>query len=89
MAVVPRYPRDLEAWTEVSVDHIKASIENALATGPFGSSIGSRFFEHNGVPVIRGRQSCERRAHILVDDDLVFVSEAKATEFQRSAVFKG
>ena len=33
-----------EGWHEVTVEELKAPTDNALSTGPFGSSIGSRFF---------------------------------------------
>ena len=89
MEVKPRYRGECESWTEATVDHIKASTENALSTGPFGSSIGSQFFENRGVPVIRGSNLANDGRTYLIDDGLIFVSEAKATEFRRSAVFQG
>ena len=89
MEVKPRYRGERESWTEATVDHIKASTENALSTGPFGSSIGSQFFENRGVPVIRGSNLANDGRTCLIDDGLIFVSEAKATEFRRSAVFQG
>ena len=89
MEVKPRYRGECESWTEATVDHIKASTENALSTGPFGSSIGSQFFENSGVPVIRGSNLANDGRTYLIDDGLIFVSEAKATELRRSAVFQG
>ena len=89
MEVKLRYRGEFESWTEATVDHIKASTENALSTGPFGSSIGSQFFEDRGVPVIRGSNLANDGRTYLIDDGLIFVSEAKATEFRRSAVFQG
>ena len=76
-------------WSEVTVDDIKASTDNALATGPFGSSIGSQFFMRSGVPIIRGSNLANDGHTQLIDDDFVFLSEMKATEFRRSAVFQG
>ena len=89
MEVKPRYRGECVSWTEATVDHIKASTENALSTGPFGSSIGSQFFENSGVPVIRGSNLANDGRTYLIDDGLIFVSEAKATELRRSAVFQG
>jgi type I restriction enzyme S subunit len=76
-------------WHEVTVEDLKASTENALATGPFGSSIGSRFFLKQGIPVIRGGNLSNDGSTQLIDDGFVFVSEAKATECRRSIVIKG
>jgi type I restriction enzyme S subunit len=89
MDVVPKYQGRPETWVEVTVDDIKATTENALATGPFGSSISSRFFVGSGVPVIRGSNLANDGRTYLVDDGFVFLSEAKATEFKRSSVFNG
>jgi type I restriction enzyme S subunit len=76
-------------WREVAVEEIKAQSENALATGPFGSSIGSRFFEDSGVPVIRGSNLSEDIGTRLNDQGLVFLSPDKAREFSRSTVRDG
>jgi hypothetical protein len=37
-----------------SIQDLAADRQSALATGPFGSSIGSKTFQDEGVPVIRG-----------------------------------
>ena len=76
-------------WREVAVEEIKAQSENALATGPFGSSIGSRFFAGSGVPVIRGSNLSEDIGVRLNDQGLVFLSLDKAREFSRSTVRDG
>ena len=78
-----------EGWHEVTVEELKAPTDNALSTGPFGSSIGSRFFEPHGVPVIRGGNLATDGSTRLIDDGFVFVSEAKAREFRRSVVTSG
>jgi type I restriction enzyme S subunit len=79
----------LSEWREVSVDEIKAPSENALATGPFGSSIGSRFFKATGIPVIRGSNLSEDIGTRLNDEGLVFLTPDKAQEFSRSTVREG
>ena len=76
-------------WRTVTVEEIKAPSENALATGPFGSSISSKFFVDSGVPVIRGSNLSEDVGVRLNDRGLVFVSSEKAKEFSRSTVRKG
>jgi type I restriction enzyme, S subunit len=76
-------------WREVTVEDIKAESENALATGPFGSSIGSRFFANAGIPVIRGSNLSEDVGIRLNDRGLVFLRPDKAREFARSTVREG
>lgn len=76
-------------WREVTVEEIKAESENALATGPFGSSIGSRFFTGTGVPVIRGSNLSEDIGTRLNNHGLVFLSPEKARQFARSTVREG
>ncbi len=71
------------------MDDLVASTENALATGPFGSSIGSRFFLESGVPVIRGSNLTNDGHTFLIEDDFVFVSEEKAREFRWSTAHRG
>ena len=76
-------------WIKVTVEDIKSSCPNALATGPFGSSISSKFFQDYGVPVIRGGNLSENINLRLIDENLVFLSKEKAQEFKRSIVRKG
>lgn len=76
-------------WREVTVEELKARSENALATGPFGSSIGSRFFVEDGVPVIRGSNLSGDVGTRLIDIGLVFLTAKKAREFGRSLVRDG
>lgn len=78
-----------EDWEYLYVDELKNSSENALSTGPFGSSISSKFFQKTGIPVIRGSNLSTDGATRLKEDDFVFVSEEKAFEFRRSCVFPG
>jgi type I restriction enzyme S subunit len=76
-------------WREVTVEDVKAQTDNALATGPFGSSIGSRFFTSSGIPVIRGSNLSDDIGTRLKDEGLVFLSREKAQEFSRSTVREG
>ena len=79
----------MEDWRIVRVADVAARSSNALATGPFGSSIGSRFFRRSGVPVIRGGNLSADSAIRINDDDLVFLAPEKAAEFSRSTVRRG
>ena len=53
--------------------------------GPFGSDIKTDNFVDTGVPVIRGGNL----THGFVDDNFVFVSEAKADELRNANAFPG
>jgi type I restriction enzyme S subunit len=76
-------------WADVSVGEIVAPGPYSAATGPFGSSIGSRFFRTSGVPVIRGGNLSADTSIRLRDSDLVFLTKEKAAEFPRSTVRSG
>jgi type I restriction enzyme, S subunit len=76
-------------WKTVRIAEVAARTSNAMATGPFGSSIGSRFFRRSGVPVIRGGNLSADTAVRINDENLVFLSSEKAAEFSRSIVRAG
>lgn len=76
-------------WRECTVDDIRSSQPNALATGPFGSAISSRHFVENGVPVIRGSNLSQDVGTRLIDDGLAFLTAEKAKEFSRSLARRG
>jgi type I restriction enzyme, S subunit len=61
-------------WSEWTVENIKSSAPNALATGPFGSAISSKYFVDSGVPVLRGGNLSQDVGVRLNDEDLVFLS---------------
>jgi len=77
------------AWRTVRVADVAAPGANSMATGPFGSSISSRFFRTSGVPVIRGGNLSTDSAIRLSDENLVFLDPGKAAEFSRSTVGRG
>ena len=60
-----------------------------MATGPFGSSIGTKTFRAVGVPVLRGSNLSAEVGRRLIDDDLVFIDPELAEQFRRSQVTKG
>lgn len=79
----------MDDWKTVRVSDVAARSANAMATGPFGSSIGSRFFCSSGVPVIRGSNLSVDPAIRINDENLVYLSPEKAAEFSRSIVRNG
>jgi type I restriction enzyme S subunit len=76
-------------WTQVKVEQVKSNEPNAMATGPFGSSISARFFVDEGIPVIRGTNLSPDVFVRLKDKGLVFIAPEKASEFSRSKVKMG
>ncbi|WP_275546979.1 restriction endonuclease subunit S [Pseudomonas sp. Marseille-Q0931] len=76
-------------WRVAKIEEIAAPYSTALATGPFGSAISSKYFVDSGVPVIRGSNLSADTSTRLIDADLVFVSHEKANEFQRSVAKRG
>lgn len=79
----------MKDWPVVSVEEIADRSQNAMSTGPFGSSIGSRFFRSTGVPVIRGSNLSIDSETRFSDDGLVFLDPDKAAEFSRSTARQG
>lgn len=79
----------MNEWPIVSVEEIADPNPNSLATGPFGSAIGSRFFRSRGVPVIRGSNLSTDSEVRFSDDNLVFLDPDKASEFSRSIARRG
>ncbi|SER53117.1 type I restriction enzyme, S subunit [Propionibacterium cyclohexanicum] len=76
-------------WPIVSVEDIAARSANAMSTGPFGSSIGSRFFRPSGIPIVRGSNLSADSEIRFRDEGLVFLDPTKAAEFSRSVVREG
>jgi type I restriction enzyme S subunit len=76
-------------WTMRGVDDVRRDESDGLATGPFGSSVSSKFFQSHGIPLIRGSNLSEAVGTRLIEDDFVFVSEEKAAEFPRAIARAG
>jgi type I restriction enzyme S subunit len=79
----------MKEWKTVRIADVAARTSHSLATGPFGSSIGSKFFRTSGMPVIRGGNLSADSTIRINDDNLVFLSPEKAAEFPRSTVRSG
>lgn len=84
-----KFEASTQEWKTFTVDEIKADTPNALATGPFGSSIGPRFFESYGVPLIRGTNLSEDISVRLNHENIAFMSLEKSKDFERSKARKG
>lgn len=76
-------------WPLVPMATVASSSPNAMATGPFGSSVGSKTFRSFGVPLIRGSNLSTDVGKKLIEEDFVFVDDTLADKFQRSQVGRG
>src|SRR5438128_431542 len=75
-------------WQLLTVDQIKADEPGACVAGPFGSSISSKYFVPEGVPVIRGNNLRDDLTS-FVPEGFVFVSEERATHYKSQHVKAG
>ena len=76
-------------WKVLQASQVCGKHKSAMSTGPFGSAISSRYFVDSGVPVIRGGNLSQDVGTRLNHEDLVFITEDKAREFERSTVKHG
>lgn len=76
-------------WPVCSVDDVRRDASDGLATGPFGSSVSSKFFQPFGIPMIRGSNLSEAVGDRLLEREYVFVSEEKANAFPRAIARRG
>lgn len=73
-------------WQWCELVELQANEKRPIISGPFGSSIGSRFFQPEGVPVIRGNNLSLNISDRFIDDGFVFLSEEKANELKTWAI---
>ncbi len=66
-------------WPIVRVKEVKAASRNALASGPFGSNLGSGDYVTEGVPVIRGKNLNHGK---WIGGEFVYVSQQKANQLK-------
>lgn len=57
----------------------------SVISGPFGSSIGQRFFQKEGIPIIRGNNLTTDYKKFK-DEGFVFLTEEKADELKSDAI---
>ena len=77
-----------QGWQMLTVDEIKANEPRSCVAGPFGSSISSKYFVPEGVPVIRGNNLTDNLTP-FVPHGFAFVSEEKAESFKAQQVKGG
>jgi len=70
----------------VEIKEVAASSKYSLSSGPFGSSLTSKFYEDDGVIVLRGTNVTSGQLNL---DNVKYISDEKAEELKRSKVFPG
>ena len=75
-------------WDYKAVEDLKSPDARSLAAGPFGSSISSKFFVEEGVPVIRGGNLSLGKERFIANG-FAFITPAKADEFKGAQVKAG
>jgi type I restriction enzyme S subunit len=75
-----------EGWCWATIEQVGALKRHALSSGPFGSSLGTKDYRDQGVPVIRGQNVLEME---FSQERFVFVSPSKAEELERSVAYPG
>lgn len=68
------------SWPTVKLEDLILSQKGSLVSGPFGSSISSKFFVDEGVPVIRGNNLTKGKQK-FIDHGFAYLTESKAAEF--------
>ncbi|MHA3018661.1 restriction endonuclease subunit S [Mycobacterium sp. BMJ-28] len=76
-----------DGWTVGTVHSVASSERYSTASGPFGSKLGRKDYQADGVPVIRGANL--RVGGGFDETDFVFVSEAKAAELRSATAVQG
>ncbi|MES2054981.1 MAG: restriction endonuclease subunit S [Pseudomonadota bacterium] len=74
-----------KAWSIRTVNEVKSNEKHACVAGPFGSSISSKFFVQEGVPIIRGSNltlGLER----FISENFAFITPEKAASFSAQTV---
>lgn len=71
-------------WGWIQLKYICQTRQYAMSSGPFGSSLGTKDYQKNGVPVIR-TQNVKKGKIIL--ENFVYVTESKADELKRSMAY--
>jgi type I restriction enzyme, S subunit len=67
-------------WKWHELVELQGNEKRPIISGPFGSNIGSRYFQAEGVPVIRGNNLSLNVSDRFIDEGFVFLSEEKAKE---------
>lgn len=75
----------MKGYTQTTLGAIASKDKKSVISGPFGSSIGKRFFQETGIPVIRGN-NLTLGVKKFVDDGFVFLTKEKADQLNCYAI---
>lgn len=75
-----------EGWEWTTLEQVAAASRYSISSGPFGSALGTKDYINEGIPIIRGQNIKSGR---FVFDNLVYISEEKATTLIRSSAYPG
>src|SRR5690606_3540578 len=64
----------MKVWKTCKVGDIVNPQKGSIVTGPFGSSIGKKFWTAQGVPIIRGN-NIVMDGPGFIDDKFIYISE--------------
>ena len=73
-------------WTWKTLIETALPVKNAIADGPFGSSLKTCHYVDKGVPVLQGKNITEDNFRMF---DIRFITESKANELRRSWIQLG
>jgi len=76
-----------EGWTVGTIQSVASGDRYSTTSGPFGSKLGRKDYQADGVPVIRGANL--RVGGGFDETDFVFVSEVKAAELRSAIAVQG
>ena len=71
-----------ETWGTMTFSDISSTKQYSMSSGPFGSSLGTKDYKVNGVPVVRGQNI---QGGLFIAKNFVFISNEKAIELTRSS----
>jgi type I restriction enzyme S subunit len=71
-----------ETWGTMTFSDISSTKQYSMSSGPFGSSLGTKDYKENGVPVVRGQNI---QGGVFIAKNFVFISKEKAIELARSS----
>jgi type I restriction enzyme S subunit len=70
------------SWGIMTFLDISSTKQYSMSSGPFGSSLGTKDYRENGVPVVRGQNI---QAGDFIPKKFVYISNEKARELNRSS----
>lgn len=74
-----------ELFINTTLNTLISKEPKSIISGPFGSNIGKRFFQNEGIPVIRGNNLSINSVK-FIDSGFVFITREKANELRCFAV---